>query len=308
MIQLIKTHLSFLIFIVLIITADNTNSQTRIGDYSAFVTQSIPTNMNTGEPYKVILTFRNNGTTVWTSSSSANISDYKLALVDYYDRYPGVSWGVSESPVTKSIEPGETVTFELNIVAPSTPGTYNFEWSMQHNGSYFGEHSTPVTVNVGTYISSLTNSAAFVEQRLPEVMTAGHTYDVKITMTNSGKSTWLSGLYKLVYLDPRMNPGVNNIWGISAVPLTENIGPGSTYDFNFKVTAPVERGFYTFQWGMMSGDGQVFGDASRYISVNVTPSPVLKKDNDNDAYQKKIKKEKKQGEDEKEKARDGDDK
>jgi hypothetical protein len=271
--------------------------------------------MNPDESYKVIVTFKNNGTTTWMPSGTSAMSSYKLAVIDNGDKmYPMGVWGVMESPVTKSIEPGETVSFELNVKAPSTAGTYNFEWSMKHDDIYFGEHSTPVSVNVGRGNSgSLTNSSAFVEQRVSEVMSTGNTYDVKITMTNSGNSTWTSGLYKLVDLDPKMSPGTNNVWGISAVPLKDNIGPGSTYDFNFTVTAPSQPGIYPFQWGMMSGDGQLFGDASKYLSINVVGNPTVKEGDNNDAYQKqndkmKGERDKKRGEDDHGKAKDNEDK
>jgi uncharacterized protein affecting Mg2+/Co2+ transport len=302
----LKLSLFILFLLAVIKSTDAQTSQVTVADNSSFVTESVPSAMNPDQSYKVIVTFKNTGTTTWMPSGTAAQYSYKLAVIDNGDKmFPTGVWGVVESQVTKSIEPGETVSFELNVKAPSAPGTYSFEWSMMHADIYFGEHSKPVMVNVGGNSGSVTNSSAFVEQRVSEVMSNGNSYDIKITMTNSGSSTWTSGLYKLVYLDPRMNPTTNNVWGLTAVSLKENISPGSTYDFNFTVTAPVQPGMYPFQWGMMSGDGQVFGDASKHLSINVVGTTTIK-EGDNDAYKKKN--EKMRSADEHEKARDNNEK
>ncbi|RPI17373.1 MAG: hypothetical protein EHM58_09465 [Ignavibacteriae bacterium] len=254
-------------------------------DNAVYVTQSVPTTMVEGQTYKVIITVRNNGTTTWSPNSSTDVSGYKLALVDMGDNNRNTGyWGVTESPVTKSIEPGETATFELNIIAPGTPGTYPFQWVMKHGDVPFGQYSDQVMINVGD-VSSKTgtntmNSSSFVEQKVAEVMTSGHTYDVKITMTNSGSSTWNTGFYKLVYMDPSMKPSPINTWGISAVELPQTIAPGSTVDFYFTVTAP-EPGVYPFQWGLMSSTGEIFGDPSKYLSIKVNESLTPRDKNDN---------------------------
>jgi hypothetical protein len=260
------------IFMININAQDNDVLREKVLDNAVYVTQSVPTTMAIGETYNVIITVRNNGTTTWSPSSTVDIGGYKLALVDQGDNNRNTGyWGVTEAPVTKSIEPGETATFELKITAPSSAGSYPFQWVMKHGDVPFGEYSKEVMINVG-YVSTVPNtmnSAAFVTQRVPDVMTAGNSYDVVITMTNTGTSTWNSGFYKLVYLDPRMNPNNNNVWGVSAVELPQTIAPGSTADFYFTVTAPRSAGEYPFQWGLVSSTGERFGDPSGYLSIKV---------------------------------------
>lgn len=261
-------------------------------DNSSYVTQSVPTTMAAGKTYNIIITVKNTGTTTWTPNSAANATgDYKLALIDMGDNNRNTGyWGVTEAPVTRSIEPGETATFEMNITAPQTAGTYPFQWVMKHNDVSFGEYSKQVMVNVGDVSSQISintmNSAAFVEQKVADVMTSGNTYDVKITMTNSGTSTWNSGFYKLVYMDQTMKPGMSTNWGITGVELPQTVLPGSTVDFYFKVKAPDTPGDYPFQWTMVSSTGEPFGDPSKFISIKVNGSiiPKNRKDDSNQHY------------------------
>jgi hypothetical protein len=54
-------------------------------------------------------------------------------------------WGLNRVPPTSDVLPGGETVFTFNITAPSTPGTYNFQWRMVQDGvEWFG----PLTPNV----------------------------------------------------------------------------------------------------------------------------------------------------------------
>jgi hypothetical protein len=47
------------------------------------------------------------------------------------------------------VPPGGTATFNFTVTAPSTPGSYNFEWRMlQEFIEWFGANTPPLSINV----------------------------------------------------------------------------------------------------------------------------------------------------------------
>ena len=244
-------------------------------DNARFLKQSVPTNMGTGETYKTVITFENNGTTVWLPK------EYRLVVLsngpttDYIGATP---WNVADMPLSSALAPGQSISFEITLTAPYTEGVYHFATQMKHNDNFFGEQSKPADITVGpvTGTNNDINSASFVDQSVVTSMTAGATYKVSITMTNSGKVPWTPGRYRLASLDARSNVSPTPLWGISSVELTESIAPGSTKVFIFSVTAPIQEGTYLFQWRMASPDNGLFGDASKAVNVVVTASKFSK--------------------------------
>jgi len=244
-------------------------------DNSRFLKQSVPTNMGAGETYKTVITFENNGTTVWLPK------EYRLVVIsngpttDYIGSTP---WNVADMPLSSALSPGQSISFEVSLTAPSTEGVYYFTTQMKHNDNFFGEQSKTAVVTVGpvTGTNNDINSASFVDQSVVTSMTAGARYKVSITMTNSGKVPWTPGRYRLASLDATSNVSPSPLWGTSSVELSESIAPGSTKVFIFSVIAPIQEGTYLFQWRMTTPDSGLFGDASRAVNVVVTASRYSK--------------------------------
>jgi hypothetical protein len=109
---------------------------------AAFVSQSVPTSMVAGQPYGVSVTMQNTGTTTWTKSAL-----YRLGSQNPQDNG---TWGVSrvELPVD-SVGQGVPVTFNFTVTAPSTAGSYNFQWRMLRElVEWFGDLTPNVAVSV----------------------------------------------------------------------------------------------------------------------------------------------------------------
>lgn len=264
----------FLVLFLLSVISFHNFSQPTV-DNARFLKQSVPTNMGAGESYKTVITFENNGTTVWLPK------EYKLVVIgsgsstDYIGASP---WNVADMPLSSALSPGQSISFEVTLTAPSTEGVYQFTTQMKHNDNFFGEPSTRADITVGPVTSNNNdiNSASYVDQSVVSSMTAGAKYKVSVTMTNSGKVSWTPGKYRLASLDARSNVSPTPLWGVSSVELTENIAPGSTKVFLFSVTAPIQEGTYLFQWRMASSDNGLFGDASKSVNVVVTASRYRK--------------------------------
>src|SRR6185436_13562824 len=99
--------------------------------------------LDTGETVAVSVTMRNTGTTTWTEATS-----YRLSSRGPRDN---TTWGINRAYLAPgaSVAPGETVTFDFFITAPSVAGDYTFSWSMVQDGvDWFGEVSPVVTITV----------------------------------------------------------------------------------------------------------------------------------------------------------------
>jgi RHS repeat-associated protein len=238
---------------------------------ATFVSQSVPTSMPAGSTQTVTVTMANNGTTTWTTAGQYTLGS----------RNPenNLTWG-GRINVPGSIAPGAQASFTFQITAPSTQGTYNFQWSMlQEFVEWFG----PFTPNVAIVVTAPVNGSQVIAKSVPTSMTQGQTYPVSVTMKNTGGTTWPAGT---AYNLGSTNPYDTMIWGLKRVPLNSAVAPGQQYTFSFNVVAPAP-GSYTMGWGMVQEYVEWFGPTSSSpvtvgagaqvptISVSRTPSPMI---------------------------------
>src|SRR5574341_864805 len=114
------------------------------------------------------------------------------------------------------------------------------------------------------------NDAQFISQTVPATMTPGQTYNISVTMRNTGASTWTpDGDYQL----GSENLTDNQTWGLSRVNLNSTVLPGSDATFNFNVTAPATPGAYSFQWRMVQNGVQRFGALTTNVNVQTVNNP-----------------------------------
>lgn len=223
-----------------------------------FISQNMPTSLSAGQSVSVTVNMKNNGTIAWSPTT------HKLGSQNPANN---MTWGINRTATAKSVSVGVTAAFTFTVTAPSTAGTYNFQWQMvnQSTGAFFGQVTTNIAVQVGGGGGGSTDSAVFVSQSVPSSMTTGQVVPVSVTMKNNGTSTWQSGTYTLGSL----NPSGNTTWGLNSVNLASSVAPGANATFNFNATAPGVAGSYNFQWGMKKS-GVSFGSASTNVLVTVT--------------------------------------
>jgi hypothetical protein len=98
--------------------------------------------MSAGQNYSVSVTMRNSGSTTWTAGAYFLGSQNPVG---------NLTWGVNQLSLPVSVAPGSDATFTFNVTAPSTAGTYSFQWRVFQSGvGYFGA----ITPNVGVTVSS----------------------------------------------------------------------------------------------------------------------------------------------------------
>lgn len=124
--------------------------QAFIGNKSAqFVSQVVPTTMVAGQTYNASLVFRNNGSVPWLKIGSPG--DYGYAYrIKSQNPTDNTIWGINFVPIPRTpIAPGETVTLNFTVTAPSVPGTYNFQWQMNQGlVGWFGDPTPNIAIQV----------------------------------------------------------------------------------------------------------------------------------------------------------------
>jgi hypothetical protein len=137
-----------------------------------------------------------------------------------------------------------------------------------------GGEAAEITATYKVIPIVLVNNAQFVSQYIPPML-PGEKVNVRLTMKNSGTSTWNNeGIFRL----GSQNPQGNITWGFNRVFLNEDetVEPGSVKTFSFEVTAPQTKGMHRFQWRMVQENIQWFGDLSfnQHINIGVESGDV----------------------------------
>jgi RHS repeat-associated protein len=221
---------------------------------AAFVSQSgVPGVMVPGQVYPVSITLQNTGTNTWRT-----VYGYKLASNNPWDN---TNWGFNRVALPNDVAPGEQVTFSFNATAPTTPGTYNFQWQMLREGvAAFGAASPNVAVSVNG-----ANDSSFLSQSVPEVMGTAQSSSVSVTLRNTGTTTWAPGSYFL----GSENPEANTTWGTNRAELASPVAPGAIVTVEFNITSPAAVGTYDFRWRMVQNSAR-FGAFTENASVTVS--------------------------------------
>ncbi|RYG30761.1 hypothetical protein EON81_24290, partial [bacterium] len=126
----------------LIGTASPANSIEVTGARSEFVSQTgLTATVKPGAKFNAYLTFKNTGTLGWKRADG-----YALRSVSPINN---TTWGLSKVLFNTEVAPGASTSIRIAATAPTTPGTYTFQWAMSRtNTTVFGQPSAPVTITV----------------------------------------------------------------------------------------------------------------------------------------------------------------
>lgn len=114
-----------------------------LGQPAVFVSQSVPSSMPVGSRASVTVTMRNTSVETWMNVPVFPMSrfTYNLGSQDPQDN---TVWGTGRVSIPHAVAPGASVAFTFTITAPTTPGTYPFQWRMVHEYIRWFGMSTPV--------------------------------------------------------------------------------------------------------------------------------------------------------------------
>lgn len=214
------------------------------------VSDTIPSRMYPGQTYNVSVTVENTGNYDWN-----NADQYKLGVEG-----AGSTFGIAVRQYlnsTESIGNEATKTFYFTMTAPLSSGSYNANFQMvRENILWFGDKlSKNIEVTLNPY---RIYGAQIVSDTIPSVMVAGQSYNVSVTVKNTGNNVWNSAdQYKLGV------EGAGSTFGITSrqyLSSTESIGNEGTRTFSFTMTAPVSSGSYHVNFQMVHENIIWFGD------------------------------------------------
>ncbi|MCL6455553.1 MAG: IPT/TIG domain-containing protein, partial [Ralstonia pickettii] len=243
---------------------------------AAFVTQTVPATMTSGQSYPVSITMQNVGSATWTIADG-----YKLAS----QAPPGnTNWGLNRVALPNDVPSGQNVTFNFTAVAPAE-GTYDFQWGVLKEGSpSFATLSAVQTVAVAPVpltISALTPESAIVGNTIVltgtgfKAIPAGGP-DTSVNILTFTGSTVPAAVTAVDATKTHLTVTVPD--GVRYGPVTVKVGTQSatsTKSFNPK---PDVRGFTPTSGGpgtrvTISGTG--FDTSTGYVKIGELYVPVM---------------------------------
>jgi hypothetical protein len=108
---------------------------------ACFVSQSVPSAIETGRSEAMLVTMRNVGTDVWSADGG-----YRLGSQSPTDNE---TWGCNRVDLVGSFAPGQDATISCNLLAPTERGQATVRWRMvQEAAGWFGDSTPLVTVHI----------------------------------------------------------------------------------------------------------------------------------------------------------------
>lgn len=186
----------------------------------------------------------NTGTTIWGSG-------YQLVFTS------GKQMGAPSTVSIPAAAPGEVVELNVDIIAPSEPGTYRGYWRLRNpQGTYFGDELW-VQVNVSDDTNPPpTDNYALTCINCPTTVEPGQTFRPTLRVTvGSGQLLESRG-------DMLRHKSGDLFGAWPHVAVVGTVNQGQTYDFTFyadnPITAPASDGTYQSTWQLWQ-NGQWVG-------------------------------------------------
>ena len=137
-----------------------------------YISQSDIEVINAGESFNFSITFKNVGSTTWTSGSL-----YSLGTQAKQDNK---DWLLSTNRVQlpNDVSPNQEVTFSMSLTAPVVEGVFVIQWQMVQDGvEWFGEKSEIIP-----FVNYSTPNAIFTYTRNPNVSSV-ESYDESLIVS-----------------------------------------------------------------------------------------------------------------------------
>ncbi|MDD4891499.1 MAG: discoidin domain-containing protein, partial [Phycisphaerae bacterium] len=194
------------------------------------VISGLPRTVAAGGVYNVLVTMRNTGSSTWTAGG-----DWRLGSQDPQDN---LTWGVGRVQLTGDVATGEEATFLFTVTAPTSLGTYGFQWQMVHElVRWFGDSTPAQDVAVALApqppaaptdltarawssrridLSWADNSSGEAALRIERALNADFTDELAMISVQAGQTT---------YSDTTIEPGVYYYYRVRAIGNEGNSEP-----------------------------------------------------------------------------------
>ncbi len=191
----------------------------------------MPARVSLSQGFNIRVTVVNIGTSAWDGSAG-----FRLLT--------GVQSPASILP-GRIVRPGETYQFNTYHRGFSTEGNYTFTFQMEEAGTgTFGD------ILAQDIIAGNVDNAAIVSVVMPPAVRSGNSFEIKVTVCNTGSSVWGSAFgYTLRTGLPE--------W--PSIPLTAIVNPGETYTFSSVCPGISTVGPHEFAFQMKQETRGIFG-------------------------------------------------
>lgn len=190
-----------------------------------------PTTMDPGEKLPVRAVMQNTGPNPWTHGPTTN----RIRLFSTHE--PRSFWGEPYEDMATTVPVNGTEPFDLLLVAPFTPGTYNFEYRMRDStipGGFGTNFQTTITVQE----QQRAYECQLVSETAPDRIGVGRAALSTFTVRNIGTATWLPTTFRLCENDN------HNFGAVNCVNVTSPVAPGATFTFSWNLLGPATPGIY----------------------------------------------------------------
>lgn len=113
-----------------------------IENNALFISQKLQSEMDAGQTYDATVIMRNSGSTTWIPG------EFKLKISTKGADNTFDAWVVANVELSDKVSSGSEVTFNFKVTAPNKSGVYNLQSQLVKDGTFFGQPSTNVVVNV----------------------------------------------------------------------------------------------------------------------------------------------------------------
>ncbi|WP_019909759.1 NBR1-Ig-like domain-containing protein [Paenibacillus sp. HW567] len=243
-------------------------SNTVAKNAATIISDTIPDVMAKGHSYPVTISVRNDGQGIWYEEAF-----YRLGGVGDNDPFANTRQNILDEQVII----GQTTSFTFLMKAPDAAGTYTTDWRMVQDGvAWFGS-----TLTKNVQVTDGTRNASMISHTIPSIMEAGKTYDVSITVRNTGNTSWYEdstsvGKYRLGGVGDSDPFTIHRIF----LPSGVIVSPGEKYTFKFQMKAPSAAGVYISDWSMLQEAVTWFGEVLTQTVTVVDPSRTVNYDYD----------------------------
>jgi hypothetical protein len=123
-----------------------------------FVSQNVPSSVTAGQSFNFQMSWINTGSEVWSELAGIRVGSQNPPN--------NTTWGGNRIvlPSGLSVAPGQQLNITVTAFAPSTPGSYNFQWQMVKDQAgqslFFGSLSPNIVINVTAQVPPLSIDSA----------------------------------------------------------------------------------------------------------------------------------------------------
>jgi hypothetical protein len=238
-----------------------------------WVSDNVPIAWVAGETRQISVTVTNDGGRAWPA---AGVNPVRLGYKWVSNATGNIFPGAVRMNLPYDVQPGQTVTLQIPVVAPVYPTNYTMYLDLYKENEFafadkgVAPDDTPTGVSVDFKAQYGVPPAAF---------TAGQSTNVPVTITNSGKGTYpVTSSYPVdLGFHWYTAAGQTVLWDGPRTKFTADLGPGQSATLTVPVLAPAQGGAYQLRFDLVQEGVSWFsqkGVATGNLSVNVA-GPVV---------------------------------